>query len=67
MKGVVSPFYAKLIGQRVRSKVAPLMYGTFTAMRDWPGKLIFESPAPRYVVEAPFYSVWLTTAPGAVK
>jgi hypothetical protein len=67
MNGVVSPFYAKLIGQRVRSKVVPLMRGTFTAMKDWPGKLIFESPAPRYVVEAPFYPVWLTTAPGAVK
>jgi hypothetical protein len=67
VKGVVSPFYAKLLGQRVRGNVVPLKYGTFPGMRDWPCKLIFESPAPRYVVEAPFYSVWLTTAAGAVK
>jgi hypothetical protein len=69
--GVVSPFYAKLIGRRAGGKVKPLERIadplSLRGMRNWPGMLDIEDPAQRHVVEAPFYSVWLTTAPGLVK
>jgi hypothetical protein len=71
INGVTSPFYAKLVGRRAGSKFKPLERIvdplSLRGMRNWPGLLIIEDPAPRYVVEAPFYSVWLTTAAGLVK
>jgi hypothetical protein len=70
MNGVVSPFYAKFIGQRDAGKIKTLRIpdpSSLHGLRNWPGMLVFENPGPRYVVEAPFYSVWLTTAPGLVK
>jgi len=71
INGVISPFYAKFVGRRAGSKLKPLERIvdplSLRGMRNWPGLLIIEEPAPRYVVEAPFYSVWLTTAPGLVK
>lgn len=69
--GVISPFYAKLIGRRAGAKVKSLERIvdplSLRGIRNWPGMLIFEDPAPRYVVESPFYSVWMTTVPGLVK
>ncbi len=64
--GVVSPFYARLFGlpKGVTRPLPRKMPGP--GNRDWPGSFRFTNRNPRLVVEAPFYSKWLTTAPDAV-
>lgn len=68
VKGVVSPFYAKLIHNPpfalfpvAEKSTSPPPSGH--ERRDWSATFMFDSRASRYVLRAPFESKWLTTAP----
>jgi hypothetical protein len=68
VKGVISPFYAKLIHVPpfamflVKDKsTSPSASGH--GRKDWSATFIIDSRASHYVLRAPFESKWLTTAP----
>jgi hypothetical protein len=65
VNGVVSPFYAKCFG-RPKGVSRPITRGIAGhGVRDWSGSFMFTTRAPHFVVEMPFYTKWLTTAPDA--
>lgn len=70
LKGVVSPFYAKLIHNSPfalfpvpEKSTSPRPSGH--GRRDWSATFMFDSRASHYVFRASFESKWLTTAPDA--
>jgi len=71
VKGEVSPFYAKLTDRPAFERIPVAEKSTNFppsghGRRDWSGTFMFASRASRYVLNAPFESKWLTTAPDTV-
>jgi hypothetical protein len=70
VKGVVSPFYAKLIHSPPFALSPVAKKSTYPppsghGRRDWSATFMFDSRASHYILRAPFESKWLTTAPDA--